>query len=302
MTATVLSAVDQAAQNVRDGQVGDASAVPGLQEHVDAAKSHAATWLDKTRTSVREPLSLTRSLVSYYLGTAAGRLAELTPQAEAGDQAAKDEFVTHLQRVKGDLDIFQQRVTANTAEVNELNRAFTADASRFAEDLNTIAAVIATDQRMAEELRGQAQALRDKIAEARRWENVGWILGPLGYGIARIWGDNIADIDGLERRIAELERESGGKDQQAAAVSALTGRLTALSHSVSLAVNAMTTLGNSLNVTSGHMANAIASVSGTSPSYKGFVTALLDTVAANFRDLGSQLDTLLGASRERNDV
>ncbi|GAU65835.1 hypothetical protein SSP35_02_02020 [Streptomyces sp. NBRC 110611] len=300
MTATVLSAVDQAARNVRDSQVGDASAVPGLQEHVDAAKSHAGSWLNKTRTSVGEPLSLTRSLVSSYLGTDARRLAELTPRAEAGDQAARDEFVTRLQRVKSDLDTFQQRVTANTAEVNELNRAFTTDASRFAEDLNTISAVIATDQRMAEELRHQAQALRDKIADARRWENVGWILGPLGYGIARIWGDNIADIDGLERRISELEGESGDKDRQAAGVSALTGRLTALSHSVSLAVNAMTTLDNSLNVTSGHLAGVITSVNGTSPSYKGFVTALLDTVAANFRDLGSQLDMLLGASNERN--
>lgn len=300
MASTVLSAVDQAARNVRDGQVGDTSAVPGLAGHVESARSHARTWLDTTRQGAEKPLRASQLFVSGYLRDTAKRLTELTPRAESGDHAAATEFVNLLQTAKTSLGDLQRRVAASISDIGTLNHAFTSDAALFAADLTSISEIVATDQRMAEELGHQAQALRDKIDEARRWENVGWILGPIGWGIARIWGDNIADVNGLERRISELQKESGDKNRQAADVSALTARLTALTHSVSLTVNAMTALDNSLTVVSNQLTNVLTSVTGTSPSYKGFVTALLDTVAANCRDLGDQLTALLGAPAQEN--
>ncbi|MEU6708574.1 hypothetical protein [Streptomyces wuyuanensis] len=297
MTIGAVEAVTKAAIALCSTQV-DTSAFPDLADDIEKIHQHSRLWMEIQRQEV-DPLRRTRGMVDYFLQSTGPSLQGLAKRF----QRERNEF---------DLSIYARELSQATnafknarvsqelrrQAVSDLESDLAADSQSLAAALEKIQESLTEDQQLSKELGEQVRNLREKISHVRKYELIGFLGGPIGYGIARIWGDNLADIDGLERHISSLEQQYDTNDKTEVALVSLTARIGSLMHSISIAVAAMTGLVNGLDAVISQSANVLTSIADTQISDGIFLEAEIEAISRDCVDLCQEIDVLLDGSHE----
>ncbi|MEU7641214.1 HBL/NHE enterotoxin family protein [Streptomyces sp. NPDC039016] len=283
MTAptSLLSSVGQAAKDILANSPEEASAAPELASHVKNAQGHARTWLDSTSHSVEEPLHAIRSFTATYMDTTAAHLAELAASVKAGGtgaQSAKAQLVQQLQDAKAALAELRSRLSRGHDAVNTLDRDLAADVAAFNGDMTAISTKIASDEELQKQL---GHDIGEQLAKLKALQEALTHLNVLASG---------PDFSSLMNQSMQIAAEQ-------CYLKALVKRLGVLVGSVAAAEDALVAIGNALSQTQGILDNVLDSVTRATAT-PSFLTARLNVIKNNFRDLGNQLDHLLGTTAE----
>ncbi|MCD9146047.1 alpha-helical pore-forming toxin family protein, partial [Streptomyces albireticuli] len=188
------------------------------------------TWRDKTKPMTVESLKGIQEYAKTYLEVVSPDLKKRLPKLQSGN---KEEF----KRYKSDLEILWKTFKTHEEHLKDASNGILTlfnnlsnDSAVFTTDLEVAKGDIATEKIKEQHIKDSIQSFKDEISRARKWELIGLVFGPLGYGIARIWGDNIANIQGLEKKISELESNLEKEHQEAVVLTSLLGRLSILAN------------------------------------------------------------------------
>ncbi|MEU2433192.1 hypothetical protein ABZ611_27505 [Streptomyces sp. NPDC007861] len=298
MTIGAVEAVTQAVNALCSTQV-DTSAFPGLADDIEKVHQHSRSWMEIQRQEVG-PLRRTKDMVDYFLESTGPDLQDLAKRFQ-------------LERSELDLSIYDRELSQATTAfknarisqelrrqaVSDLQSDLAADSQSLAAELEKIQESLTQDQQLSKELGEQVRSLREKISHVHKCELIGLLGGPIGYGIARIWGDNLADVDGIERHISNLEQQDDTTDKTEVALVSLTARVGSLMHLISIAVAAMTGLVNGLDAVISQSENVLTSIADTQVSDGIFLEADIETITRDCVDLSKELDVLLTGHTNR---
>ncbi|MCF3106962.1 HBL/NHE enterotoxin family protein [Streptomyces roseoverticillatus] len=283
MTATtsLLSSVGRAATDILDNSPEATEAAPELAGHVEKARGHARTWLESTSHGLEEPLRASRAFIAQYTGTTAPRLADLAASVKSGGteaQPAKAELLRLLQAAKASLADLQNDLTRGHDAVNSLGEGLAADVSDFNGDMAGISAKIASDEQLQRQL---GRDIGEQMAKLKALQEALTHLTVMASG---------TDFGSLMSQGFQLAAEE-------CYLKALVKRLGVLVGSVTATEDALVAFGNGLSGTQGILDDVLESVTRATAT-SSFLTARLNVVLNNFRDLGTQLDRLLGTAAE----
>ncbi|PAU50668.1 HBL/NHE enterotoxin family protein [Streptomyces albireticuli] len=293
----VIATIDQTVSSALLVNVPEFSKRKEFKKHTDTARQHMVTWRDKTKPMTVESLKGIQEYAKTYLEVVSPDLKKRLPKLQSGN---KEEF----KRYKSDLEILWKTFKTHEEHLKDASNGILTlfnnlsnDSAVFTTDLEVAKGDIATEKIKEQHIKDSIQSFKDEISRARKWELIGLVFGPLGYGIARIWGDNIANIQGLEKKISELESNLEKEHQEAVVLTSLLGRLSILANTFSFLGTAMNALSNGMSANRSEVKSVMDSLVEAEKNPSEFTGARLDAVSSNCKSLLSELSTVMGEAK-----
>ncbi|HEV2772335.1 MAG TPA: HBL/NHE enterotoxin family protein [Thermoleophilaceae bacterium] len=286
---SAITAIDDAVTQISDIEAPSSPAVPTLSGDLQTLHTTAQTWPSAVRAQVMGYLGNCSSHASAYASTTAPQLGQLVASKDPGATARFLALLNATQSVVVDL---QGQATPVTAAVNSFRSGQLAASSRVTADAQTASSVLQGEQAQAVALEAEIEALQRKIEKDREYEQLGWLLGPLGAIIAREIGDLVDDVAGKEAQIQSEEQQIATLNADVQALIAVTGALNVLVPANGVVIAGLTALTNGLAVLGGELANLLQAVASAGSVDPTWVKAELDRLAGGWTDVASAATAL----------
>jgi Bacillus haemolytic enterotoxin (HBL) len=269
---SALGTIDQAVAQITAVQVPSSPAVPTLPADLESLRTVALTWPSAVRGQVTSHVTACAGQAAAYADTTGPQL-----QASAAEQNTP-QFVALLQATQSAVVSLQGQATTVTAAVNTFRSGLLDAAGRLTADAQTAASALQGEQAEIVSLQQEMNALNAKIDEDREYEQLGWLLGPLGAIIAR-------EIQADQQQIATLSADVD-------ALNGIAGALNALVPANGMVIAGLTALTNGLAVVGGDLANVLQAVGSAGSVDPTWAQAELQRLAEDWADVGSAATAL----------
>jgi hypothetical protein len=278
---SAVATIDQAVAQIVNVQAPASPAVPSLPADLQTLRSIAAIWPSAVRPQVVGQGAACSSQAATYAGTTG-------PQLEAA-ATAKDttQFVALLKATQSVVVALQGQGAAVTNAVGSFRSGLAGAAATVTADAQTAASALQGEQAEITALQQEIEALQDKIEEDRKWEQLGWLLGPLGAVIAREIGDLADDVEGKQGQIRTDSAQVATLSADVGALNGITVALQALVPANGAVLAGLTALSNGLAVVGGELASVLQAVGSAGSVDPVWAAAELQRLAGDWADVGS---------------
>jgi prefoldin subunit 5 len=283
---SALGTIDQAVAQITAVQVPSSPAVPTLPADLESLRTVALTWPSAVRGQVTSHVTACAGQAAAYADTTGPQL-----QASAAEQNTP-QFVALLQATQSAVVSLQGQATTVTAAVNTFRSGLLDAAGRLTADAQTAASALQGEQAEIVSLQQEMNALNAKIDEDREYEQLGWLLGPLGAIIAREIGDLVDDVQGKESQIQADQQQIATLSADVDALNGIAGALNALVPANGMVIAGLTALTNGLAVVGGDLANVLQAVGSAGSVDPTWAQAELQRLAEDWADVGSAATAL----------
>jgi hypothetical protein len=178
-TTQAIAAMDAFCNLLLSIHIDSSPAVPQVGAHLAGAQQTAQLWLKTTHQQTKNGLNLTASVANDFVGGIYPTLSTLAGKVPPEWGMWKN----GLAQVGNRVSIAERCVQQGIEGVNQFRQAVTPICQGFASDAVAALSKVKGDEAEIARLQGDIERLQNKIDDDRKYENIGWILGPRGWGL-----------------------------------------------------------------------------------------------------------------------